>query len=152
MAGCLKNVAFFQFQGHRISYFYSKNMKNLKIPEGYQQLMPYLIVKDAAGFLNFMQKVFGAVEKHKHMRTESLIMHAEIKIGDSVIMFADSTDQFAPRTAGLFLYVSDADETFKTALAEGATVVMEMADQTYGRSGGVLDPFGNTWWLTTNNQ
>jgi PhnB protein len=125
-------------------------MKKLIIPEGYQQLMPYLIVKGAVDFLLFTQKVFGAIERHKHMRTETLIMHAEIMIGDSVIMVADSTDQFPTRPAGMFIYVGDADATFQKALAEGATVVMDMADQPYGRSGGVLDPFGNSWWITTN--
>jgi PhnB protein len=143
---------FSNFRDIGSTIFTEKNMKKLVIPEGYQQLMPYLIVKGAGDFLRFAEKVFGAVERHKHMRTETLIMHAEIVIGDSVIMVADSTEQFAPRPAGLFIYVSDADKTFAKALAEGASVVMDMADQSYGRSGGVLDPFGNTWWLTTNNQ
>jgi PhnB protein len=124
-------------------------MPILAIPEGHQQVMPYLIINGAAGFLTFTRDVFGAKEKYKHMRTEFLIMHAEITIGDCVIMFADSTEQFHARPAGFFIYVPDADETFKKALAEGASVIMDMADQTYGRSGGVKDPFGNSWWITS---
>ncbi|HWH63940.1 MAG TPA: hypothetical protein VNS50_11725, partial [Ginsengibacter sp.] len=68
--------------------------KNLKIPENYQTVMPYLIVKDAAKFISFMQTVFDAVETYKAMRDENIIMHAEIMIGGSTIMFADSTDTY----------------------------------------------------------
>lgn len=124
-------------------------MENVKIPEGYQRVTPYLIVPDAAGFLAFTQKIFGATEKYKMMRDEKIIRHAEISIGDSVIMFADSTEQYPPSPAGLFVYVTDADETYRQALAEGAVSVGEPADQSYGRSCGVLDPFGNTWWITS---
>jgi PhnB protein len=122
--------------------------KNLKIPDNCQTVMPYLIVKDAAQFITFMQKVFDAKETHKSMRDEHTIMHGEIMIGESTIMFADSTEKFSPKTAGLFIYVDDADETFKKAIDAGATSVMEVANQSYGRSGGVMDPFGNVWWVT----
>lgn len=123
--------------------------KNLKIPDNYQTVMPYLIVKDAAQFITFMQKVFDATETHRSMRDEHTIMHGEIMTGESTIMFADSTEKFRPRTAGLFIYVGDADETFKKAIDAGAASVMEVADQSYGRSGGVEDPFGNVWWITS---
>jgi PhnB protein len=122
---------------------------NIHIPEGYQQIMPYLVVENAAEFFNFTKNVFGAEEKYKAMRTETLIMHAEISIGSSVIMFADTTEQFAKQTAGLFIYVDDCDKIYQRALANGAETVMEPADQSYGRSAGIKDPFSNTWWLTT---
>jgi len=121
----------------------------MRVPEGYQQVMPYLIVRGAAKFIEFTSKVFGAVEKLRIMRDERIVRHAEIKIGESVIMFADATEQFAPRTAALFVYVEDADRTYAEALAEGGTSVMPMSDQEYGRSGGFADPFGNLWWPTT---
>jgi PhnB protein len=123
-------------------------MKAIKIPEGYQQLMPFLIVENAAAFLDFTKNVFGAEEKYKAMRTETLIMHAEIAIGQSVVMFADATEQHAKQTAGMFLYVDDCDAVYTKALANGAVTVTEPADQSYGRSAGIKDPFGNTWWLT----
>ena len=122
----------------------------LKIPEGYQRVMPYLIIKDAAGFMKFMHNVFGAEEKMKHMRDEHIIMHAEITIGECVIMFADATGDYEPRTGGFFIYVSDADAVYNDAIAKGATAGSPMSDQPYGRSGGVIDPFGNTWWITTH--
>jgi uncharacterized glyoxalase superfamily protein PhnB len=123
----------------------------MKIPKEYQTVMPYLIVKGAENFIDFTQKVFKAEENRKmrSMRDEKNIMHSEIKIGDSTIMFADSTEKFEPRTAGLFIYVENADETYKKALAEGATTIMELSDQEYGRTCGVNDPFGNVWWITS---
>ncbi|MEP6949231.1 MAG: VOC family protein [Ginsengibacter sp.] len=123
--------------------------KNSKIPDNYQTVMPYLIVKNGTQFITFMQKVFDAEETHKSIRDEHTIMHAEIMIGGSTIMLADSTEKFNVRTGGFFIYVDDGDETFKKAIDAGATIVTEMADQTYGRSGGVEDPFGNVWWITS---
>jgi PhnB protein len=123
-------------------------MKDVKIPEGYQQIMPYLIVNNASGFLDFTKTVFDAEEKLKHMRDADTIMHAEIQIGVSVIMFADTTPEYPPQTAGLFIYVDHADDVYRKALEAGAVGIMEVADQPYGRSGGVQDPFGNTWWIT----
>jgi PhnB protein len=99
--------------------------------------------------MEFTQKVFGAEEKFKAMRDEKLIMHAEITIGGSVIMIADATDLYKPQPAGLFVYVEDCDTTYNNALANGATSVNEPADQSYGRSAGVKDDFGNTWWITS---
>jgi len=64
-------------------------------------------------------------------------------------MFAGSGGQWGPRTSDIFVYVENADRTYKKALDEGATTVMEIADQNYGRSGGVTDPFGNVWWITS---
>lgn len=126
-------------------------MDTLKKPAGYQTVMPYLIIKNASAFLAFTQRVFDAKEKYKAMRTDTLIMHGEIQIGDSTIMFADSTEEFKPCPAGLFIYVADADETYKIAIEAGATRIMEPEDQSYGRSCGVEDAFGNTWWITTAN-
>ena len=123
-------------------------MKTLNIPEGNQQVMPYLIVENAAAFMEFMQKVFGAEERNKAMRDEKLIMHAELSIGGSVIMLADATDLYKPQPAGLFVYVEDCDTTYNNALANGAKSVSVPADQSYGRSAGVKDAFGNTWWMT----
>ncbi|MDQ6890936.1 MAG: VOC family protein [Bacteroidota bacterium] len=125
--------------------------KNSKIPESYQTVMPYLILKDAQKFIEFTEKVFNAEENkaHRHIRDENIIMHSEITIGDSTIMFADSTEAFPSRTSGLFVYVDDADDSYKKALENGARVVTGLSDQPYGRSGGVEDPCGNTWWITS---
>lgn len=124
-------------------------MDNSRIPPGYTQVMPYIIVPDAAGFIQFLQKVFGAQEKLKMMRDVNAIMHAEMAIGDCTLMLADSTEQWGPNTSGLFIYVDNADDTFNKALDAGATTVMELSDQKYGRTCGVKDAWGNTWWITS---
>lgn len=125
--------------------------KNVNVPEGYQAVMPYLILQDAQKFVEFAALVFHANENisHRSMRDGNTIMHTEIIIGGSTIMLADSTEKYEPRTTGLFVYVDDADTVFLKALSEGASCLMEVDDQPYGRSGGVLDPFGNTWWITS---
>lgn len=124
-------------------------MEKIQVPEGYQQVMPYLIVKGADKFKQFVQKVFHGVEKHMEMRDEKLIRHAEVQLGDSVIMFADATEQFEPGTMSLFIYVKNADETYQSAIDEGSKSIEAPADRSYGRTCGVQDPFGNTWWITS---
>jgi PhnB protein len=111
--------------------------------------MPYLIVNNATKFLTFMQTVFGAVELFKAMADNGGIMHGEVMIGDSTIMFADRPEKSEPQPAGMFIWVDNADEVYNTAIEHGATAVTKLANQSYGRSGGVLDPFGNTWWITS---
>jgi len=126
-------------------------MHKINFPSDYQQVMPYLILKGAADFMQFMKDVFDAQEKMKHMRDERIIMHGELLVGESVIMCADATEQFGEKTGGFFVYVKDADVTFMYALAAGATAIMPVSDMPYGRSGGVTDPWGNQWWITTHN-
>ena len=122
--------------------------KNSKIPDTHQTVMPYLVLKDSIKFIEFAQGAFGAIETHRIMRDENTVMHGEIIIGGSTIMFGDSTENVT-RPASLFLYTENADETFEKALNAGATVLMELSDQSYGRSGGVTDQFGNVWWITS---
>lgn len=123
----------------------------MNIPVGYAVLTPYVIVNNAADFMDFMENVFDAEEKMKFFQPDGSgkIMHAEVEINGSVLMLADSSDTYKPMPAGLFIYVDDADEIYERALDNGAVSVQEPADKDYGRSAGVIDPFGNTWWITT---
>jgi len=125
-------------------------MRELNIPQGYQRIMPYLIVEGAAKFFTFMQTVFGATEKMKVMRNDTTIMHAELQIGENTIMFTDATAEFSVQNAGIFIYVPNCDDTYEKALANGATSIMEPVNQDYGRGAGVKDAFGNTWWITAS--
>ena len=123
--------------------------KDPGIPENYQTVMSYLILKDASNFIAFAEKVLGAKQTSKIMRDEKTIMHAEIMVGECTIMIADATDKFKHQPGSFFVYVTDADKTFKIAIEAGATVLSEPYDHPYGRSGGVTDPSGNTFWFTS---
>jgi uncharacterized glyoxalase superfamily protein PhnB len=125
----------------------------MNIPKGHQQLMPYLILENPRDFIRFASTVFDAVLTNEHLRDDGVtIMHAEVKIGECTIMFAQATEQWTLQTANLFIYVNDADESYATALENGGISVMEPADQSYGRACGVKDPSGNTWWITSVNE
>ncbi len=120
----------------------------MNIPIGHQAVMPYLMLEDAAGFIGFVKKVFDAEITHESMR-DGIVGHCEAQIGGSTIMFSNSRDQWTPQTANMFVYVENADETYAKAVENGSQTVMPPDDQDYGRSCGVTDPFGNTWWITS---
>ncbi|MEJ7681898.1 MAG: VOC family protein [Segetibacter sp.] len=122
----------------------------MEIPKGHQAVMPYLMLADANKFIEFTQKVFNASKTFKRLREDNkTIMHAEIQISGSTIMFCDATEQWKPHTANMFVYVANADETYQKAIDNRAITVMEPANQDYGRSCGVKDPCGNIWWITS---
>ena len=138
-----------------------KTSKVKPIPTGYHAIMPYLIVDGAARAIEFYRRAFGAKELMRIPAPNDRIGHAEIKIGDSVIMMADEHPEMDARApqhyggspASLLLYVTDVDAQFKQALDAGATQVRPVADQFYGdRSGTLKDPFGHTWHLSTHKE
>lgn len=122
----------------------------MNIPEGHQAIMPYLMLNDAAAFIEFIKNVFDAEMTQESMR-DGVVGHCEANINGGTIMFSNSRDEWKAATANMFVYVTDADATYERALAAGATSVMEIADQDYGRSGGFTDPHGNVWWVTSAN-
>jgi len=125
-------------------------MSTLNIPTGHQTIMPYLMLESSEKFIDFTTKVFDAIVKFKQMRDDTnVVMHAEIQINGSTIMFCDRNEQWKLPAGSLFIYVEDADTTYQKAVSQGATTIMEPADQEYGRSCGVSDPSGNVWWITS---
>jgi len=124
------------------------------IPDGYHAVTPYLTVRGAAKVIEFLKKAFGAETVFEPMkRPDGLIMHAELKIGDSRVMLADASEQCQPTQAQLYVYVPNADATYKRAIAAGAISSMTPADMFYGdRSGSVKDPSGNTWFIATHKE
>jgi PhnB protein len=120
------------------------------IPAGYHTVTPFLNVKGTAALIEFLQQAFDARVKERIDGPAGTIMHAEVVIGDSVIMMGDPTGDCPQTVSSFYLYVADADATYRQALAAGATSVMEPADQFWGdRQGGVKDRFGNQWWMAT---
>ena len=131
------------------------------VPDGYHTATPYLIVKGAAKAIDFYKQAFDATELERMEMPNGKIAHAEIKIGDSIIMLGDEAPQHGTRgpkslggsPCGLYLYVEDVDETFNRAVTAGATVTMEVKDQFYGdRNGSLVDPFGHTWYVATRKE
>ncbi|MBK7425812.1 MAG: VOC family protein [Saprospiraceae bacterium] len=118
-------------------------------PSIHQTVMPYLILTDVETFIAFTKQVFDAEELSRHPDAEGAIRHAEIKIGESTIMMGQSTGDYPPMPAGLFVYVKNADECYHKALEAGASSINELSDQEYGRTAGILDPCNNTWWITS---
>jgi PhnB protein len=129
------------------------------IPEGYHSVTPYLIVRGAAQAIDFYKKAFGATEVMRFPAPDGKIAHAEIKIGDSVVMLADESAEYkSPQTVGespvgLLIYVPDVDKTFNQAVSAGAKSTRPVQDQFYGdRLGSLTDPFGHKWMISTHKE
>ena len=119
-------------------------------PDGYHAVSPYLVVDGAARLIDFLAEVFDAEEFERLAAPGGRIGHAEVRIGDSVVMMGDAGGEHAPMQAMIYVYVDDVDATYQRALAAGATTVQPPTDQFYGdRSGGVKAAFGNMWWIAT---
>src|SRR5213593_4049721 len=129
------------------------------VPEGYHTVTPYLAVDDAARAIDFYKRAFGAKERVRMEAPGGTIGHAELEIGDSLVMLSDPFPQASTRppkelggtSASVFMYVEDVDAVVKQAVDAGATVTMEVADQFWGdRFGTVSDPFGHVWSIATH--
>jgi PhnB protein len=135
-------------------------MSNAKAtPDGYHSVTPYLFVRAAASAIDFYKNVFGAVEVVRMAGPDGRIMHAELKIGDSIVMLADESPRngmMSPQTVGgfslgLHLYVENVDAVIQKAVENGARALHPVKDQFYGdRSGSLLDPFGHMWSVATH--
>lgn len=131
------------------------------IPEGYHTATPYLVVHDAAKAIDYYKRAFDAREIMRMEGPPGKIGHAELRIGDSVIMLADEMPQMetkSPKTlggtsGGIFLYVQDVDATFRKAVSAGAKSTTEPADMFWGdRYGQLTDPFGHLWSVATHKE
>jgi PhnB protein len=137
-----------------------KIMPSVKsIPEGYHSLTPYLIVAGAATAIEFYKSVFGAVERMRLGGPDGRIGHAELTIGNSIVMLADEHPEMgalAPPTVGgtpvgLHVYLEDVDAVAAKAVAAGATLKRPVENQFYGdRLGSLVDPFGHLWHISTH--
>jgi PhnB protein len=132
------------------------------IPEGYHSINTYLVVRNADRAIEFYKKAFGAEERFRMYGPDGkAIMHAELKIGDSIFMLSEESKEMkahSPESIGgspvsLYVYVRDVDQIFNQAVSEGATVLKPVNDQFYGdRSGYLKDPFGHLWSIATHKK
>ena len=131
------------------------------IPTGYHAITPYLAIQDAAAALDFYKRAFGARELLRMAMPNGKLAHAEMRVGDSVVMMADESqeqDFLSPQARGgstvtIHLYVRDVDRMFRQAVEAGAKVVRDLQDQFYGdRTACVVDPFGHIWYLATHKE
>lgn len=131
------------------------------IPEGYHTATPYLIIKGAAGAIEFYKKAFGAIETFRMAQPDGRIGHAEMRIGNSAIMLADEFPEMGARSpqayggtpVSILLYFEDEDAVFGKAVAAGAKVLKPVQDQFYGdRNGTLTDPFGHQWTIATHKE
>jgi PhnB protein len=134
-------------------------MATRPIPEGYHTVSPALAIDGAADAIDFYKRAFGATERYRMPSPDGKIAHAEIEIGDSIVMLSDPFPQStvkAPTALGgtsvsIFLYVEDVDAVFQQAVDAGATVTMQLDDMFWGdRFGSVLDPYGHSWSLASH--
>ena len=120
-------------------------------PERYHTVTPYMVVRDVSALIDFVKQVFDAMEIERTQRPDGSIMHAEVRIGDSVVMMGETQDDSAVMPAMLHLYLEDVDAAYRRALDAGAASLREPTDEFYGdRSAGVKDSFGNQWWMATH--
>jgi len=120
-------------------------------PDGYHAVTPTLVVDGAAKVIDFATRTFGAQERMRMPTTDGKIAHAELEVGDSVIMVSDPMGDFPAAPGYLHVYVDDCDSVFKKALAAGGKSQMEPKDEFYGdRVGNVIDPCGNRWTISTH--
>jgi len=121
------------------------------IPTGYHSVTPYLINENASRLIEFLKLVFDAEETNRLSGPDGRVMHAELRIGNSMIMVSDASDERKPMPASIAVYVEDVDATYKRALGAGAVSLGEPTDQFYGdRSAGVKDLAGNHWRIATH--
>jgi PhnB protein len=121
------------------------------IPPGYHTLTPTCTLQGAARAIELYQRVLGAKQRVRFDAPDGSVAHAELELGDSVLMLGEASEQFPPHGARLVMYVPDVDAVFQRAAASGFTVKQPLAVQFWGdRTGRLLDPFGNEWYLATH--
>ncbi len=119
-------------------------------PRGYTTVSPYLIVDGASATIDFLKRVFEAVELRRFAAPDGKLMHAEVRIDDTVVMIADGGDGWPPIASHVHIYVPDVDATFRRALEAGATSVQEpVKKEDEDKRGGLKDSGGTTWWIAT---
>ena len=119
-------------------------------PEGYTIVAPWVVTDDTGAFLDFVAQAFGGQELGRVSTEDGLIGHAEIRVGDTVVLAFDRRADWPTMPSLLRVFVADAEKAFSQAVAAGGHVVTSLADHAFGQRGGrIKDPFGNIWWVVS---
>ncbi|MFC7322516.1 VOC family protein [Halobacillus campisalis] len=120
-------------------------------PKGYSSVSPYLVVDDARALIDFLKEAFDGEELRVYERRDGSIMHAEVRLDDSVIMVGESVEEWSSYPSHIHLYVKDSLNTYNRAIKAGGESLQEPVNKEGDpdRRGGVVDPAGNTWWIST---
>ncbi|MFC5047818.1 hypothetical protein ACFSTE_00245 [Aquimarina hainanensis] len=125
-------------------------MNRMKLMAGHQQVMPYLVIEKADEFVEFIKRLFNAQEMIRRVDKNHKILHSEVLIGTSTLIITEANKNYPAEQISMYIYVNDSDQVYYRGIEMGATSVMApMEENDDTRVAGLLDPFGNTWWLTT---
>ena len=127
-------------------------MTPVAAPDGYHSVNPYIVVDGVERLIGFLGEVFDGVERgEREIRPDGTIGHAEVQIGDSVVMLSDATPDHPARPCVNFVYVVDVDAVYRKAVAAAASPIVDPSEQPWGdRVGGFHDPFDNRWWVASH--
>jgi len=121
------------------------------IRDGFHAITPYLFAQGASQLIEFVSAAFGGEVTFRTARPDGAIMHAEMRIGDSILMLAEPTGRFGPTPTSIYLYVTDCDAVYQSALDAGGVFVFPIMTLPSGeRYGAIKDPCGNIWWVATH--
>jgi uncharacterized glyoxalase superfamily protein PhnB len=121
------------------------------IRKGFSAITPYLFAEGAAGLVDYLGAAFGATELMREEKPDGAVIHAELRIGDAMVMVGESSSEWPAMPTSIYLYVTDCDAVYERALEAGGASVFPMMDLPSGeRYGGVKDPYGNIWWVATH--
>jgi uncharacterized glyoxalase superfamily protein PhnB len=124
------------------------------LPPGHHSVNPYFVVEDAERFIDFLVAVFDGSEQGKReIRADGRIDHADVMIGDSIVMISEASPKFPARPTVTFAYVDDVDLTYSRALMKRSNAILPPTDQQWGdRVAGISDPFNNRWWIAKHQR
>jgi len=129
----------------------SVTSKPRPIPQGYHSVTPYLAVQGVPKLINFLKQAFDAEERERMTTPDGRVSHAEVKIGDSIVMMGEPTGESKSMPCMIYLYLEDTDAAYERALEAGATSLRAPTDMFYGdRNAAVTDRVGNQWWIATH--
>ncbi len=132
-------------------WYIARSLGAQYVPEGLRDINVYLHPTGTPRFIEFLESAFGAEQVARYESPEGVVLHAKVRVGDSMVEMGEAHGSYQPLPTTIFMYVPDVDAVYRRAIEAGGTSLFEPADQPYGdRNGGVIDPVGNYWYISTH--